>query len=143
VLACNGVGTTVTITVSDEKTKVTVNGGKYELNAKRTAATFTSPADRNAKKLEIADTVKIGGKEYKVTKIAAGACRGMAKLKTLVIGKNVKSIGAKAFYECEFLKKITFRTALLTGDTVGAKAFGKIAEKPEIKCPAKVKKEYK
>ena len=113
VLASNGVKTTVQVKVVSElpeETSVRYNGGIYELNKKKTAAVFTGATDKKATSLTIANTVKIGGKSYKVTEIKAGACEGMKKLDTLVIGKNVEKIGAKAFYDCGKLKNVTIKT---------------------------------
>ena len=74
------------------KDEVTVSGGVYKLNHKKLTATFIKPAKNTATKLTIKDTVKENGKTYKVTEIKAKACKGMKKLTTLTIGKNVTKI---------------------------------------------------
>ncbi len=85
----------------EEETAVTVAGGKYELDAKKKNAVFVGPEKKNARSLTIQDTVTIGKKSYKVTEVKSGACKGMTKLTTLTIGKNVKKIGAEAFSGCK------------------------------------------
>ena len=91
----------------------------------------------------IPDTVAIKSKIYLVTEIAAGAFKNSKKLKEITIGKNVKKIGAKAFYNCKSLKKIKIKTKKLTQKTVGKKAFGKIHKKATAKVPKAKCKAYK
>ena len=67
----------------------------------------------------------------------------MKKLDTLVIGKNVEKIGAKAFYDCGKLKDVTIKTTNLKEKNVGTDAFGKNAKKMTVKCPKKMLKTYK
>ena len=67
----------------------------------------------------------------------------MKKLDTLVIGKNVEKIGAKAFYDCGKLKNVTIKTENLKEKNVGADAFGKNAKKMTVKCPKSKVKTYK
>ena len=93
---------------------------KYQLNSKKTAVIFVGSSDKNADSLVIADTVQIGGIEYKVTEIAAGACKGMKKLTSIVIGKNVKTIGEKAFNGCKALISVTGGSAVTA---IGNSAF--------------------
>ena len=129
-----------TVKVISGETSVTVNGGVYELDAKGNAAVFTGPANKKAKSLVILDTVKINGKKYKVTEIAAGACEGMSKLAKLTIGKNVKTIGSKAFYKCKKAKKISILGTALK--KVGADAFSGTPKKAVVSCPKKKIKAY-
>ena len=89
----------------------------------------------------IQDTVKINGKKYKVTEVAAGACKGMSKLTTLTIGKNVKTIGKKAFYKCKKAKTIKILGSVLK--TVGKNAFGGTPGKAVVTCPKKKVSAYK
>lgn len=65
-------------------------------------------------KLVIADTVKIDGKTLKVTKIRENAFRG-TKYTSVVIGKNVKSIGKNAFRDCKKLKKAKIKGSAVLG----------------------------
>ena len=119
---------------------VTFKGGIYELNEKKTAAVFTGPEKKSAKTLVIQDTVKINGKKYKVTEMAAGACKGMSKLTTLTIGKNVKTIGKEAFCKCKKAKTIKILGSALK--TVGKNAFGGGYGKATVYCAKKKIKAY-
>ena len=115
-------------------------GGKYTLSSNGKSAVFTGPTNRKAKTLVIKDTVTINGEKYKVTEVAAGACRGMGKLTTLTIGKNVKVIGKEAFFQCKKLKKIRISGTALK--KAGKNAFGKGSSKVTVTCPKKKIKAY-
>ena len=128
--------------VPTDEDKITVSGGVYCVFGGD--AMFLSPKSKTAKKLTIQDTIKApDGKSYKVTQISDNACKGMKKLTTLVIGKNVKTIGKNAFYKCAKLKTITIKTTKLTTKTVGANAFKGVYKKATVKVPAKKLKAYK
>ena len=116
--------------------------GDYVVDTARNVAYFKAPADRNATSLTIADTVQSDGVRVKVVGILDNACQGMTRLKEVTIGKNVKTIGKKAFYGCKALKKITFKTSSLRKDGVGKNAFKGIASQPTVKCPSSVRKTY-
>ena len=94
-----------------------------------------------ASKATVPQTITDDGIDYTVTSIAAGACKNNKKLKTIIIGQNVKTIGNKAFYGCKKLKKITIRSKVLT--KVGKKAFKGISKKAKINVPKTKKKQYK
>ena len=96
-----------------------------------------------AKTIIIPKTVKVGGVNYKVTSIAKKAFAGNKNLKTVVIGVEIEKIGAKAFYNCPNLKKVTIKTTGLTAKTVGTKAFAKIHKKAVVGVPKAKKAEYK
>lgn len=70
-----------------------------------------------------------------VTAVGAKAFIKNKTLQKIIIGKNVKKIGKKAFYGCKNLKKIVIKTTRLTDETVGSKAFQKIAAKVKIRVP--------
>ena len=96
-----------------------------------------------AKTIVIPKTVKVDGVSYKVTSIAKKAFAGNKNLKTVVIGADIKKIGAKAFYKCVNLKKVTIKTTQLKAKSVGAKAFAKIHKKAVVKVPKAKKAAYK
>ena len=129
---------------SVKKGSVLKNGSAYyeTLSGLKTVA-FKSPVNKTAKTVSVPATVKISGKTYKVVSIAPNAFKGMKKLTTVTIGKNVKSIGAKAFYGCKKLKKITIKSTKFTKKTIGSKAFTGINKKAVIKCPKGKKAVYK
>lgn len=88
----------------------------------------------------MAATVKISGVTCKVTAVSNKAFAGMKKLTKVVIGKNVISIGAKAFKGDAKLKNITVKSKVLT--SVGKNALKGIAAKAVIKVPSAKKKAY-
>ena len=122
-------------------TTATVGALKYSLKGGN--ATVTAPKSKSAKKLTIPATIKVKGKTYKVTAIKASAFKGMAKLTTVTIGANVKTIGKNAFLNCKKLKTITIKTTKLTTKTVGANAFKGVYKKATVKVPAKKLKAYR
>ncbi|MDY5498118.1 MAG: metallophosphoesterase, partial [Anaerobutyricum sp.] len=107
-------------------TTVTANGG---------TATYLGIKGKKTAKLTVPSAVKIGKTNCKVTAISANAFKNNKKVTTIVIGKNVKTIGKKAFYGCKNLKKITMKSKVLK--KVGAKAFTRTNKKLVIKVPAK------
>ena len=95
---------TFQITVAKGKT-YTAGIFKYKMtkastNGKGTvtlAATKKSKSDKKFTSCKIADTVKIGGKTFKVTAIGDDAFKGYKKLKTITIeSKNIESVGKNA-----------------------------------------------
>ena len=95
---------TFQITVAKGKT-YTAGNFKYKMtkastNGKGTvtlAATKKSKSDSKFTSCKITDTVKIGGKTFKVTAIGDNAFKGYKKLKTITIeSKNLKSVGKDA-----------------------------------------------
>ena len=93
--------------------------------------------------VNIPSEVRIGGKRYKVTAIAPGAFKGNKNIRSVVIGKNIKSIGAEAFRNCKKLKKVLFKTVKLKKSRVGKNAFKGIAKKATFTLPKKKFKSYK
>ena len=95
---------TFQITVAKGKT-YTAGNFKYKMtkastNGKGTvtlAATKKSKSDKKFTSCKIADTVKIGGKTFKVTAIGDDAFKGYKKSKTITIeSKNIESVGKNA-----------------------------------------------
>lgn len=132
---------------SDKDTAI-LQGKVYESGNYRYKVTSTtkrtvevvSLKKKNLTEVRIGSTVRLGGKDYKITSIASSAFKNNKKIKSAVIGKNVTSIRSKAFYGCRQLKSITIQTKKLTMKNVGSKAFKGIAAKAVIKVPkAKVK----
>lgn len=106
--------------------------------------TYLEPKRENISTAIVPSTVTLSdGTKAKVTAIAPRAFRHCKKLSGVVIGKNVVSIGKKAFYGCENLKKITIKTKKLTKKKVGAKAFSSIYKNVVVNVPKKMLKSYK
>ena len=113
-------------------TKSAVAGGTVTLvKRNKKNASFTVPAT-----IKSAD----GKYTFKVTAIANKAFKGDKKLKKVVIGKNVQTIGKNAFSGDKNLKNITIKSTSLK--KVGSKAFKGIHAKAKIKVPAKKLKAY-
>lgn len=77
------------------------------------------------------------GITYKVTSIAAGTFKNNKKLKSIVIGDNIISIGDSAFYGCTNLQTVVIGKNV---KTIGAKAFYKCTKIKKIVIPASVNK---
>ena len=89
----------------------------------------------------IPSNVIIGGMEFTVTGIASKAFANCKKLKSVTIGKNVKTISSKAFYGATNLKKITIKSKVLK--SVGSNAIKNIHKKAVINVPSSKYKNYK
>lgn len=122
--------------IKDSKTKA-----EYAVTGKNTVE-YRKPTKKTAT-VTIPDTIKADGVTYKVTSVAKNAFKGNTKMTKLVIGSNVKKIGANAFLNCKKLKNITIKTTKLTNASVGSKAFSGVAEKVTIKVPKSKLKAYK
>lgn len=89
----------------------------------------------------VPDAIDINHVSCKVTIIFAKAFQKNNKVKNLVIGKNVKTIGKKAFYNCKKLNKVTINSVVL--QKVGKQAIKGIHKKAVIKVPKQQQKVYK
>ena len=132
----------VTVQVGD---KLTSSNGYYKVTALGTdpQVTFTGMVDTSAKKLKIPATITVDGLTYRVTAIAKKACVKNTSLKKVTIGKNVKKIGAKAFYKCTSLKTIIINSTTLKKSAIGSKAFAKVASSVVVRAAKKKIKTYK
>ncbi len=84
--------------------------GKYKVTssgAKNPTVRYIGCTNSKATSVTIPATVKYGALAYKVTEVSSGALSGKTKLKTIIVGSNVKKIGSKAFYNCKAATKIT------------------------------------
>ena len=68
--------------------------------------------NKKATKVKVQNTVKIGGKSFKVTAIANNAFKKNKKVTSVEIGNNVKTIGTSAFEGCTKLNKATIGTGV-------------------------------
>ena len=126
----------------------TLSGLKYKISNADTSGkgtvVFTGATDKAARKtLTIPTTVKIGGKNFRVTAIGGSAMSGAKKLTTLKLGGNVTTIGAKAFYGCSKLSNVTISGTKLTTAKTGANAFRGIRSNCRFKVPASRVSAYK
>ncbi len=104
---------------------------------------YVATTDKKTKKLVIPDTVVIDGVKYKIESIGVGAFKNNKDLTSVIIGKNVKKIGKKAFFGCKKLKSIIIKTKKLKKKSIGANAFKGINKKAKFKVPKKKLKLYK
>ena len=123
--------------------KDTSSNGKYKINKDGKTATFTGMISKNKTSLVIPQKIKHGLQTFKVTAIAAAACKGNKKLKSVDLPKTLKSIGKQAFNGCKNLKKIIIRTSALTSKSVGKQSFKGTNGKPTVTVPKKKLKAYK
>lgn len=124
--------------------KATVSGSQYKVTAvKGTRTVQFTKGKKNAKSIVVPSTVKISGKNYKVTTIAKNAFKGNKKLTKVTIGKNVNKIGVSAFQNCSKLKSIVIKSTKLTAKKVGKNAFKGINKKATFKVPKSKVKAYK
>lgn len=128
--------------------KITVKKGTYHtLGSYKYQITSASEASivgmNNVKttKLKIPKTVKIGMQTFRVTAIGKNAFKKNKKITSVVIGDNVKTIGASAFAGCTKLGTITIKSTQLK--KVGKNTLKGIKANAKIKVPAKKLPTYK
>ncbi len=98
---------TKTFTITIRKgTSHTVGAYKYQVTASG-KVTLTGTQNKKATKVKVPKTVKIGGKNFKVTALGKNAFRKNTKITSVEIGDNVKIIGISAFEGCTRLTKAT------------------------------------
>ena len=101
--------------------EVTESGGHFSLDQASQTAQYTGPADSSAT-VSIPASVTAGGETYPVTSIADGAFANNKTITKVTIGKNVKTIGKKAFYGCTKLAVVAGGANVTT---IGDEAFRK------------------
>ena len=120
-----------------EVIKVNANGtGEVALKG-----TSNKKSSKSFKSLKVVDSIKINGKAFKVTSVSSNSFSGYKNLQTVVVGKNVTSIGKKAFNNCKKVTKLTINSSKLK--SVGDKAISGINKKAKIKVPKSSLKSYK
>ncbi len=91
---------------------------------------FIGLANANVSSVVIPETVSAGGVQYRVTLISSNALNGNKSVSSVIISKNMKSISAKAFYNCKKLKKIKLKSKNII--KMNNKAFAKIHSKAKF-----------
>ena len=112
---------------------------KCTASAKEVAV--TGAAKKNLTTLSVPATVKYNGMTFKVTSVGKKAFRKQAKLKSVTIGKNVKSIGASAFDGDKKLAKIKFSGTAIK--SIGKNAFKGIKKNAKFTVKKSKKAYYK
>lgn len=145
--ADNSINTTVEFEIKDKPVKngssYTVSGNTYKVTSTGNKTVEFQKADDSQNSVSIPKTVKIKGKTYKVTAIAANAFKDNKNIKAVTVPANITKIGKNAFYGCKDLKKVTVKTTKLTSSKVGKNAFKGIHKKAVIKVPGKKLGTYK
>lgn len=143
--ADRNISTTITFEIQE---KPVVKGGCYASSGGIYKVTSTGKktvqfvkVDNTEAKAAIPKTVKLQGKTYQVTSVAAGAFQNNKTVKEITIPAGVTSVGKNAFSGCSALKKITVKTTKLK--SVGKNAFKGIHKKAVIKVPKKKLAAYK
>lgn len=129
-------------TVLKKNQKVTVGKNTYVVTktGKNATVKLVSTKSKSAT-FRVPATIKVNGVTYKVTAIRANTFKNNKKITSVVISKNVTTIGKNAFYGAKNLKKITIKTKSLT--KIGAKALKGISSKVVIKLPSGLTKKQK
>lgn len=110
---------TKTFFITAKKGQIHIAGAyKYKVTGASTVA-FVGLKNSKIKTVKIPNTVKIGGKTFKVTSVADNALK-KTKVGSIAIGDNVKNIGNSAFEECKELTKVTIGTGVTK---IGSNAF--------------------
>ena len=107
-------------------------------DAKNGTVTVSKLLKKTVKTVTIPATVTIDGYTFKGTAVANNVFKNASRLKSVVIGANVKSIGKSSFYKCKKLATITFKGIKAPG--VGKNAFKSGKSKVTVKVPKKMKK---
>ena len=151
------------LTSLDAKCKVKVVSD----DAANPTVTYIATTETKAASITIPDTVKVRDITYKVVSVSSKAFKNNKKVKNVIIGKNVTSIGKSAFENCtklttvtvnsttlnmigsdtfkgdKKLTKITLKTSKLTKSSVGKNALKGTGTKLVIKVPKKKVSKYK
>ena len=116
------------------------------LNVSKKTVAVVKGTDRKpgkVTKVTIPNTVKNAASKttFTVTQIQANAFKNYKNLKSVIIGKNVTSIGKNSFYGCQKLKKVTFKGTSVK--TIKSKAFKKTASKVTVSVPKSIRNNKK
>lgn len=122
--------------------KTDFRGVMYRVtDAKKKLAEAYDVSNRSLSYIHVMHAVKIGGVTCKVTSVANHAFEDMKKLRKVLIGRYVTSIGKKAFCGDAKLASITIRNKKLS--KVGKNAFKGISAKAKVYVPKSRQKEIR
>jgi hypothetical protein len=94
------------------------------------------PASKNITKVQIPATIKDeNGVIYTVTSIGQKAFYKNTKIKSIIVGNNVKSIEDYAFYGCKNVSKINFGKSV---EIIGGSSFRKCTKLTSITLPKSI-----
>lgn len=124
----------------DNKSKATVGNGRYQVvDAKKQTAKLIGVVNKKATKMNVPATVKIQGRTCTVVEVGAKAFKGNTKLKKVILGKNVTTIGKQAFSGCKNLSSVQLKGKALK--KIGSQAFKKTSAKLTVSAKKMNKKQ--
>lgn len=120
--------------------KVTVKGVTYRIidKKKKTAEVFA--LKKNIRKVDIAGSVKIYKKNYKVVSIADRTFKNKKNIRKVVLSKNISYIGKEAFFNAKNLKMLIIKGTKIK--VIKKNALKNTHKKIVVKAPKKVLKKY-
>ena len=131
-----------TISVKDDMKLTSGDLHLIVLNAKKKTVSVKGMKGQR-KKVSIPETVKIGGKNFKIAGIEKKAFSGKKKIERITIGKNVTHIGKNVFSGCVGLEALKIKTKKLTEESVADGAFSGIGNKAKVVVPSRKLKAYR
>lgn len=109
----------------------------YEIDQNKNSVVVTDMTAVKTSNVKIPATVTVDGKKYPVTEIRKNAFAGNKNVKTVTLGKNIKTIGAGAFKGCMNLTSVKFPSGL---DTIGKNSFSDCKKLKKVSLPNSTKK---
>lgn len=107
------------VSVPVKGTKIEINNVVYTVKS-ATEVEYSKLKKKN-KKVVIPEKIEFGEAAYYVTSIAPKAFYKDTKVREIEIGKNIQKLGKQVFDGCKKLKKVSFKTTVLS--SIGEKAF--------------------
>lgn len=119
---------------------MTVKGVTYRIidKKKKTAEVFA--LKKNIRKVDIAGSVKIYKKNYKVVSIADRTFKNKKNIRKVVLSKNISYIGKEAFFNAKNLKMLIIKGTKIK--VIKKNALKNTHKKIVVKAPKKVLKKY-
>ena len=119
--------------VKDKKTKAVY---KVTGTGKNKTVQYEGSTKKNAANVVIPASVKLKGETFKVVSVGNGVFKNNKKLKSVKIGKNIKTIGKEAFSGCKKLADVKMGKNITS---IKANAFSKCKSLTVITIPSNVK----
>lgn len=116
--------------------KVTQGGTSYTVTG-NASATVNGVANQTASVITIPSSITVNGKTLKVTAIVKSAFERNNKVKKVIMGQNIATIGAKAFKGCSKLKTVSYSNKVVT---VGDESFANCKKLTSVTLPDTTRK---
>ncbi len=126
-------------TVTPANGKVKAGSIEYK-TSKSGKAVVISNSNKKIKSVNLADKILLNGASYEITEIRSGAFKNSKNISKVVLGSNIKKIGANAFSGCSKLGKIYINANNLK--SVGKNAFKGVKKKAKVTVYARDKQTY-